>query len=325
MDLEDAVALPHVLELLGIRELVCSTLSCADLFCLSQTCKSLQNCLRDVEELTRWACSKGRQLQLYSRAHSSCELSLSLCQRVRDAIREVSDHGDLQFSCGIATPSVTLCEAHTRAFCWPLVSQLCLKPEYFSFLHGTHQPEYGTPTICEEDIALVLGIKATLWAEAATGWLHIGDELNTTMRTQAVLLSTTGQFIYLEHHLISLDNCRGSSDSPGGMEQRVTGLVSPTISDLTKCVSENYPRLLPILFDLGLRNLPPAAPQRNAKQLYCLGTSTEGIAWQGCKADRWESLMCTEPITDQISAFLGERGVSLNRSPVAQRSWPLAA
>eukprot|EP00746_Dinoflagellata_sp_MGD_P043603 gnl/MRDRNA2_/MRDRNA2_205961_c0_seq1.p1 gnl/MRDRNA2_/MRDRNA2_205961_c0~~gnl/MRDRNA2_/MRDRNA2_205961_c0_seq1.p1 ORF type:complete len:128 (-),score=22.61 gnl/MRDRNA2_/MRDRNA2_205961_c0_seq1:137-520(-) len=61
------------------------------------------------------------------------------------------------------------------------------------------------------------------------------------MSTTGLFLTSACDFVLVEHQLISLDNCRGSPDSPGGMEHRSMVLISASLRQLLQHVYFSSP------------------------------------------------------------------------------------
>ncbi|CAJ1432850.1 unnamed protein product [Effrenium voratum] len=154
---------------------------------------------------------------------------------------------------------------------WSLLRRLAFKPQHVVRLPGASMEI--TSLLC-----LALSSHIHYFAEEPSAHL--------SMRTLLLASSLTGDLVLLKHHLITLDACRGSPDSPGGLEHATQVILAPDAACLAEYVGRTA-GLLQELRSVGIDLAKDASSSAFTEEDQC----------------HWVSILNDRPILEAADAF----------------------
>ncbi|CAE7660623.1 DNAH7, partial [Symbiodinium microadriaticum] len=222
----------------------------------------------------------------------------SICEGLDDFNKEELRNGrQFQSVAKSIWPVESAQEFHQASYsgCWPVLRRLALKPQYIT----NRLP--GAPSL--SDLHADGGSELLCLALDSRTHRYTSDEVQEPLgelSVQTLLLATSlsaGGLILLQHRLMTLDSCRGSPDSPGGLEHATQVTLSPGLDALLCYLLAEDPLLLRELRSTLHLPIPEAA------QKFCRPEDRKLLI----DPDNWVSILNAEPIFEAVDAFAAER------------------
>eukprot|EP00439_Symbiodinium_sp_Y106_P053599 s893_g7.t1 len=224
------------LALAGCGRRLLEWLCCGELLAL-RAAGRLVEIHQEVLQAASWSSDHGRWLGALKERPFPVDRALDCFQQWRGAVIQSSWTSDTSSE---KRQDATLC-------CWPVLRRLALKPQYIT----NRLP--GAPSLGD------------LLADGGSELLYASDEAQEPLgelSMQTLLLATSlsaGGLILLQHRLMTLDSCRGSPDSPGGLEHATQVTLSPGLDALLCHLLAEDPLLLRELRSTLKLPIPEAA------------------------------------------------------------------
>mmetsp|Transcript_92606 Transcript_92606/g.299477 ORF Transcript_92606/g.299477 Transcript_92606/m.299477 type:complete len:355 (-) Transcript_92606:206-1270(-) len=285
----------------GPRTHLLTYLSCRELAVISLTSRSVRTELPDdamacvvwAGDPRLWLAERMSKAGPSVRASHSVAATMDLCRDLslpsvglRRSLRIRSKWADSSIACH--RPDATLC-------CWPLLRRLSLKPQHVHRLAQAPQMlEDLGPLLCLALDASVDRAPSEDWMRSmqfhgAGRWLNMDTLLLAALRSGGLLL--------VQHRIFSLDSCRGSPDSPAGLEFSAWVLVAPDWGSLTRYLRKEEAKNLrsSVQRRLGLHLEELAASS--------VGADDEASFPQFGQADSWTGIWPDKPVFDTLDDF----------------------
>mmetsp|Transcript_10652 Transcript_10652/g.25483 ORF Transcript_10652/g.25483 Transcript_10652/m.25483 type:complete len:292 (+) Transcript_10652:52-927(+) len=193
----------------------------------------------------------------------------------------------------------------TELCCWPL-ARLALKRQYVAVVSGARFEDALQGGIC-------LWLRSSLSRDPPSA-----RALNGELNSVAELLGITenGSFLLLRHQLLTLDPCRGSPDSPVGLEHAPQAVIAPDWSRLIAFLTRTSPRWIDELqaalggaFQGGLGSEKPETVSLVTRAQTDDSPDDEGsddelASWTARGTAEWVSILNPEPLYHAADQFL---------------------
>ncbi|CAE6938394.1 DNAH1 [Symbiodinium sp. CCMP2592] len=232
------------LALAGCGRRLLEWLCCGELLAL-RTAGRLVEIHQEVLQAASWSTDHGRWLGALKERPFPVDRALDCFQQWRGAVIQSSWTSDTSSE---KRQDATLC-------CWPVLRRLALKPQYIT----NRLP--GAPSL--GDLLADGGSELLCLALDSRTHRYASDEEPLgELSMQTLLLATSlsaGGLILLQHRLMTLDSCRGSPDSPGGLEHATQVTLSPGLDALLHHLLAEDPLLLRELRSTLKLPIPEAA------------------------------------------------------------------
>jgi len=189
--------------------------------------------------------------------------------------------------------------------CWPLL-RLALKRQHVATLPGACLGDAQAGVIC-------LWLQSQLEREPreAPGWQVQRAAGELTWRVDLLGVVAGGSLLLLRHQLLTLDNCRGSPDSPAGLEHAPQAVIAPNWQSLARFLGRTAPRWLDEVRNAtGISGDSPDGDDCGRKTglgdaLEDTDSEDEAAAWTYWGEAPWVSILCPEPLIEMADEFLG--------------------
>ncbi|CAE8609750.1 unnamed protein product [Polarella glacialis] len=201
----------------------------------------------------------------------------------------------------------------SKLCCWPIAC-LALKPQYVAVLRGAPQlARAAEGMIC-------IWMRSNLFRELPDedSWRHGAPNGELGSRVHVLGVVSGGGLLLVRHQLLTLDNCRGSPDSPVGLEHSPQAVLAPSWKALESFLGRVAPKWLAELKEgLGCtasansaaHDTSPAgadvATQLSQEAISDFDSDDEATAWSG-KGDNalWVEILRPESIFAAADAFI---------------------